>query len=109
MLDAINAQLRSICSGRKWILAFDAAAGTGPLVDLLYDSLHDIARKMIARKRPDHTLQAKGFLHEVWIKLSPQGASPELDRLHFVRLASRTIHNLLVDHEKRGYGWDRDT
>ena len=85
------------------------------LVNLVYEELHGIAAKMIAQERPGHTLQATALVHEVWLKLQREQLEDEMDRLHFVRLASRAMRNLLVDHArgrarlKRGYGWDRVT
>lgn len=76
----------------------DAADALFPLV---YEQLHAIARRMMARERDNHTLQTTALINEAWLRLVG-GADPTVkDRDHFVRLAARAMRHVLVDHARR--------
>ena len=83
------------------------------LTPALYAELRRIAYGHMRSEPSAHTLQPTAVVHEAYIRLA-QGASAGQahwqSRIHFVRLASRIMRNLLVDHarakqaEKRGGG-----
>jgi len=81
-----------------------------PLLELVHDQLHSIARALMADERADHTLQATALIGEAWIKLMGKGPGVVEDRRHFLRIAARAMRQVLVDHargrnrEKRGGG-----
>lgn len=79
----------------------DADAQT-ELYDRLYDELHGIAHRLMARERGNHTLQTTALVNEAWLRLAGGGAPlrPE-DQGHFVRLAARAMRRVLVDHARR--------
>ncbi len=77
------------------------------LAPLLYEELRRIAQQRMLLQSPSHTLQATALVHEVWMKIEAGKARFET-REHFLRLASRAMRQILVDHsrgknrEKRG-------
>ena len=87
------------------------------LMPLVYGELRRIARSVMRRQPPGHTLQPTALVNEAFIKLF-HGAEPELaDRAHFLAVMSRIMRQVLVDHArahgtaKRGGGgvripWD---
>jgi RNA polymerase sigma factor (TIGR02999 family) len=95
----------------EWRQGSQAALDT--LLPLIYDELHRIASRQMARERGDHTLQATALVNEAWIQLA-QAAKLELtDRAHFLAIASRVMRQVLVQYarshksEKRGAGAPR--
>ena len=82
----------------------DAVAGER-LFPLVYGMLHDIAARQLRGERAGHTLQPTILLHDAWLKLTSNRASPWSDRGHFYALATRVMRRLLVDHARaRGAG-----
>lgn len=77
------------------------AAAAGELFPLLYDELRGLARRILAQERPGHTLQPTALLHEAYLRLVGMDASDVADRVHFVRLAARSMRQVLVDHARR--------
>lgn len=79
------------------------------LVPLVYDELRGLARRELRRDRPGHTLQPTELVHDAYVRLVDLELSWQ-DRLHFYRMAARTMRRVLVDHararraEKRGGG-----
>lgn len=103
--EEVTKELRRLRSG-------DGAA-EGRLFQLLYTELHDRARQLMSRQRADHTLQATALVNEAWLKLCRHDRDVEVDRTHFVQLATRAMRSVLVDHararvtDKRGGGAGR--
>lgn len=83
------------------------------LTPALYAELRRIAYGHMRSESSGHTLQPTAVVHEAYLRLA-EGASAGnahwQSRIHFVRLASRVMRNLLVDHarakqaDKRGGG-----
>lgn len=71
------------------------------LFPLVYRELHDTAHHLMARERGNHTLQTTALLHEAWIRIAGSDVGTINDRRHFIRLASRAMRNVLVDHARR--------
>ena len=73
------------------------------LTPALYAELRRIAYGHMHSESSAHTLQPTAVVHEAYIRLA-QGASAGQahwqSRIHFVRLASRIMRNLLVDHAR---------
>jgi len=90
----------------------DTSAG-GALLRLLYGELRRVASGHMHRERGDHTLQPTALVHEAWVRLFDRGGHAYESRGHFLRLASRAMRNVLVDHargraaQKRGAGQER--
>lgn len=79
------------------------------LVPLVYDELRALARRELRREGPGQTLQPTELVHDAYLRLVDLELSWQ-DRLHFYRMAARTMRRVLVDHararraEKRGGG-----
>ena len=79
------------------------------LMPIMYDELHRIAGRHMAHERNTHTLQPTALMNEAYLRIVDLELTWN-DRAHFVRMASRTMRRVLVDHarakarEKRGGG-----
>ena len=83
-------------------LAAGDVDAAGEMHARLYDALHGLARKLMARERDGHTLQTTALLHEAWMRVAGSEVAV-VDDAHFVRLAARAMRRVLVDHaRKRG-------
>lgn len=83
------------------------------LLPLVYDELHRIASRQMARERVGHTLQATALVNEAWIQLAHADNIDLKDRAHFIAVAARAMRQILVQYarshksEKRGAGAPR--
>lgn len=90
--------------GRGEAHAFDR------LVPLVHDELRRLAKRYMARERPDHTLQATALVNEAYMRLIDLNQIRWQDRAHFFAMAARVMRRILVDfararrQEKRGGG-----
>lgn len=95
--------------GRGDTSAFDQ------LVPLVHDELQRVARRYMARERPDHTLQATALVNEVYLRLIETDRVQWQNRAHFFAVAARMMRRILVDfararlNDKRGGGFQRVT
>jgi RNA polymerase sigma factor (TIGR02999 family) len=71
------------------------------LVVLLYDELRALAKRYMRRERPDHTLQTTDLIHEAYILLGGGKEKSWQDRSHFMRVATRAMRRILIDHARR--------
>jgi len=69
------------------------------LFPLVYKELHQVACSQMARQDPSHTLQPTALVNEAFLRLC--GRSDVTERQHFVRLASKVMRQILVDHARR--------
>jgi len=90
---------------RQW-RAGDAQA-LDRLIPLVYAQLRRIARRHLARERPDHTLTTAALVHEAYLQLVHQAAVDWRDRVHFFAIASRTMRRVLVWHARRRHATKR--
>ena len=74
-------------------------AATGQLSEHLYRDLRDIAGRLFANERRDHSLQPTAVVHEAWMRIA--GVVPAANRGQFLALAARAMRNVLVDHARR--------
>lgn len=101
-MEDLNPMLRAVREGDE-----QAAAS---LVALLYDELRELARRELARERPNHTLQPTALVNEVFLRLTGGRQVEFPDRETFFAAAANAIRRVLVDHarrrlrEKRGGG-----
>lgn len=83
------------------------------LLDAVYDELHDLADRYMARERADHTLQATALVHEAYLNLIDQTRVEWQNRAHFLGVAATAMRRLLINHavrrktSKRGGGQQR--
>jgi RNA polymerase sigma-70 factor, ECF subfamily len=73
-------------------------AALDPLMTLVYDELHGIARRHLARERPG-ILQPTALVHEAYLRLIEQGTEWQ-NRAHFFAIAARIMRRILVDHAR---------
>jgi RNA polymerase sigma-70 factor (ECF subfamily) len=71
------------------------------LVPLVYDELHVIAERHLARERRDGTLQTTALVNEAYLKLIDQKRVDWQNRAHFFAIAARLMRRILID-EARG-------
>jgi RNA polymerase sigma factor (TIGR02999 family) len=80
------------------------------LIPLVYDELHQIARRYLRRERPDHTLQTTALVHEAYLRLVDHKKADWQTRIHFFAAAAQLMRHILVDYarahqaHKRGGG-----
>jgi RNA polymerase sigma-70 factor (ECF subfamily) len=78
------------------------------LVPLVHNELYRLARRYMARERPDHTLQTSALLNEAYLRLIEVKQVQWQSRAHFFAIAARTMRRILVDfarahdNQKRG-------
>jgi RNA polymerase sigma factor (TIGR02999 family) len=99
---AVTILLRAWGSGDKQAL--------DRLTPLVYRELHQIAGRLMANQRPNHTLQATALVNEAYVRLVDAREVSWQDRAHFFALCARAMRQILIDHartrasEKRGGG-----
>ncbi len=80
-----------------------------------YDDLRHRAAGLMTRERADHLLQPTALVNEAYLRLFACERLPVESRTQFLRVASRAMRQVLVDHArgrdcaKRGGGWLRIT
>jgi len=85
------------------------------LVPLVHAELRRLARRYMARERPDHTLQASALVNEAYLRLIDLKQMQWQNRAHFFAMSARVMRRILVDfarakhNEKRGGGARRVT
>jgi RNA polymerase sigma factor (TIGR02999 family) len=88
----------------------DGTEAYNKLFPLIYKELKDIASIQISSERNDLTLNRTDLVHEVYIKWLNQEELECNNRMHLMRLASKAMHQILVDYarkklaDKRGNG-----
>lgn len=68
---------------------------------LIYDELRRIAARQMAGESREHTLQPTALVHEAWLRLNHRQTRVWHDRLHFFRVAVRTMRRILVDRSRQ--------
>jgi len=90
----------------------DARAGDDAarerLLDALYATLRDIARRHMRHERANHTLQPTALVHEAVLRLLGRETLAFEGREHFLRAASRAMRRVLVDHARARRAAKRD-
>ena len=77
--------------GRGEAQAFDQ------LVPLVHDELRELARRHMARERPDHTLQASALVNEAYLRLIDLKQMRWQNRAHFFAVSAQLMRRILVD------------
>ena len=71
------------------------------LVPLVYDELHAMAHRYLARERRHHTLNTTALVHEAYLKLVDQAQVGRRGRTYFFGAAARAMRQILVDYARR--------
>ncbi len=67
----------------------------------IYGALRAQARYYLRHEQIAYSMSPTLLVHEAWITLARSQALTVNDRRHYVRLVSRVMKNLLVDHARR--------
>jgi len=76
------------------------SAALGPLFDLVYPQLRQIAQALFRGERPGNVLQPTGLVNEVYLKLIRQRVLHFDDRQHFYSLSARLMRRVLIDQAR---------
>jgi len=76
-------------------------SATADLTAALYPELRRIARRLMVRERPGHTLRPTALVNEAFLRLVDQRQVEWRDRAHFLGIAARIMRQILVDHSRR--------
>ena len=79
----------------------DDSASDRALLELVYNELHRLASSFLRQERPGHTLQTSALVNEAYLRLRNASCMHFEDRQHYVRIASRAMRRVLVDHARR--------
>lgn len=71
------------------------------LLPLVYDELHSLAHQFMRGERPGHTLQTTALVHEAYLRLGGEHGASWESRAHFLRMASKAMRRILIDHARR--------
>ena len=70
------------------------------LMEVVYSTLHRLARGHLRRERSSHTLQPTALVNEAYVKLFGRSQIAFTDRSHFFAVVSRAMRRILVDHAR---------
>jgi RNA polymerase sigma factor (TIGR02999 family) len=71
------------------------------LFTALYDELHRMARRELARRGAGVTLGATTLLHEAYLDISDREGAAFPDRNRFMGYAARVMRGLIIDYARR--------
>ncbi len=80
------------------------------LMPLVYEELHQMARRYMRQQSSGHTLQTTELIHETYLKIAKSEDRNWQNRAHFFGVAAKAMRQILVDYarskhsQKRG-GW----
>src|SRR6201981_1384359 len=67
------------------------------LSSIVYTELRRLARRYMARERPDHTLQPTALVHEAYLRLANFRTLHWKNRIHFFAISAQVMRRVLVD------------
>lgn len=70
------------------------------LFPLLYQQLHNIARKQLYSERQGHTLNATALVNEAYLKLVDQSRVSWQNRAHFLAIAAQAMRRILINYAR---------
>jgi RNA polymerase sigma factor (TIGR02999 family) len=71
------------------------------LFDAVYDELKRVARSQLRRLRPGQLMDTTSLVHETYFKFERQTDLEVRSRDHFLAVAARAMHQVLVDYARR--------
>lgn len=71
------------------------------LMPLVYQELHQIARRHLRRESPERTLQTTALVHEAYLKLVDQTRANWQNRAQFFGVAANIMRRILIDHARK--------
>jgi len=76
-------------------------AALDALMPLVHAELKRVARRQLARERPDHTIQPTALVNEAYLRLVDEHSMHWQDRAHFFAIAAGLMRFVLVDYARR--------
>ena len=76
-------------------------------LDLTYRELRKIAAGHLRRERFTRSLQTTDLVHEAYLRLVDQAATPWRDRAHFFQVAAHVMRQILVDRARKRHARKR--
>ncbi|HEY6336885.1 MAG TPA: sigma-70 family RNA polymerase sigma factor [Candidatus Sulfotelmatobacter sp.] len=74
------------------------------LMPVVYQELHRMARRYMAREKDGHTLQTTALINEVYLRLVEVDEVQWQDRAHFFAISAQLMRRILTDFARsRGY------
>src|ERR1035438_3923651 len=73
------------------------------LMDLTYRELRKIAAGHMRRERSARSLQTSDLVHEAYLRLVDQAATPWRDRAHFFQVAAHVMRQILIDRARKRF------
>lgn len=70
------------------------------LMPKVYGELRRLAATHLSEQRPGHTLQPTALVNEAYVRLARSPADQIHGRVHFFRLASKVMRQVLIDHAR---------
>jgi RNA polymerase sigma factor (TIGR02999 family) len=83
------------------------APASEALFSALYDELHRLARRVLARHGPTGTLGASTLLHEAYLEIAGRHDRSFPDRPRFMAYAARVMRGLIIDHVRSRHAQKR--
>ena len=77
------------------------------LMKLTYRELRKIAAGHLRRERSARSLQTTDLVHEAYLRLVDQAATPWRDRAHFFQIAAHVMRQILVDRARKRHAGKR--
>jgi len=71
------------------------------LTPIVYDELHNLARRYMNRERPGHSLQTTALVNEAYMRLVDYRRMQWQNRAHFFAVSAQLMRRILVDHARR--------
>jgi RNA polymerase sigma-70 factor (ECF subfamily) len=71
------------------------------LLPVVYEELRRLARRCLADRHRDHTLQSTALVHEAYLRLVGRDSVHWQDRTHFFAVAAKLMRGILVDHARK--------
>lgn len=71
------------------------------LVPLVFDELHEMARRQLAREHQNVTLQTTALVHEAYLRLVDDARVTRRGRAYFFAAAARAMRQVLIDAARR--------
>jgi RNA polymerase sigma factor (TIGR02999 family) len=91
--EPVTSLLAAVRAGRR--------GATENLWERVYDELHGIARREMARVPPGDTLQATALVHEAYLRAFAGDEVAVSDRGHFFFAAARAMRDIVVEEARR--------
>lgn len=76
------------------------AAAPEQLMTLVYGQLRRMAKRYVGRQQQGHTLQTTALIHEAYLRLAGQPATPWQNRSHFFAVSAQAMRHVLVDYAR---------